>query len=93
MIICNAKTGCIYTGPNYIKRQCDSDNLLKFWYTLMTRSPIELSWGLLTTILNNLCSILYHYGLRYNELADEAHDRSDSSSSSSSDDDENCSIM
>merc|ERR1711971_375164 len=29
----------------------------------------------------------------YNDLADEAHDRSDSSSSSSSDDDENCSIM
>jgi len=29
----------------------------------------------------------------YNDLAEEAHDRSDSSSSSSSSDDENCSIM
>ena len=28
--------GCIYTGPNYIKRQSDSDNFLTFWYTLGT---------------------------------------------------------
>ena len=30
-----AEMGCIYTGPNYIKRQSDSDNFLTFWYTLL----------------------------------------------------------
>ena len=34
--------GCIYTGPNYIKRQSDSDNFLTFWYTLGVIVPFQL---------------------------------------------------
>ena len=34
-----AEMGFIYTGPNCIKRQSDSDNFLTFWYTLMYMYP------------------------------------------------------
>ena len=48
-----AEMGVIYTGPNYIKGQSDSDNFLTFWYTLLC-IPLSLG-GVLTHCISQLC--------------------------------------
>ena len=52
--------GCIYTRPNYIKRQSDSDNFLTFWYTLVCSLHCLHLWTVGWSTVANECSNFHH---------------------------------